>query len=110
MVATRLPENVVRDKVYHHATVRIDGTLYVNCTFDECKLVFKGEEAFGFEGCNLIRCEWAFDGPAETVLLFLASLYRMGPEGKDLVEGIFQSIRSGDVFQGYLLPNQYAVR
>jgi hypothetical protein len=104
MTTARLPDRIVENRTYKDQTVRIDGTLFVRCRFDNCKLIFKAQDLVGFDHCDLIECQWVFDGPAENALLFLSALYRLGPAGQDLVEGIFQSVRTGEVFQGSLLP------
>jgi hypothetical protein len=63
----------VKGKVYRQETVRLDGKLFLNCSFDDCLLGYGGE-----------RCEWEptrfanrrvrLDGPANNTIQVLQGL------------------------------------
>lgn len=82
--------------MYQRSVVQLDGTDFRNCTFDNCRLVFRGERPTGLVGCTFINVTWAFDGSAATTLAFLSALHAGGGTGgKELVERTIASIRDG---------------
>jgi hypothetical protein len=98
------------DRTFIGSFVELDGNEFERCTFIQSKLVFSATASVSFESCVFDRCEWVFDGPAETMLFFLSALYRgLGPEGERLVEAIFESIRSGTVGDKITKPPFVAV-
>lgn len=105
MVAVNVRDQVIRDEHYRRQIVYLDDTVFINCIFDDCKLIFTGRGRVSFDRCTFIFCQWVFDGPAENTLLFLSAIFRgLGEEGRKLVRGIFESIEMGTVDEGHLLP------
>lgn len=105
MAAVAISDQIVQDKHYTREVVYLDDTVFINCVFDHCKLIFTGEGRVSFDRCRFIFCQWVFDGPAENSLRFLSALYRgLGSEGRELVKGIFESIERGTVDEGHLVP------
>ena len=94
------------NKHFTDETVRIDVDEFENCRFTECRIVFTGAGPAKFANCIFDQCQWVFDGPAENTIQYFAALYNgLGPGGKELIEGIFDSIRKGGVGHGALLPS-----
>lgn len=88
---------------FANKTVEVDNNQFVDCKFTNCVLRFTGAGAVGYQNCVFDRCEWMFDGPAETTIQYLAAMYQgLGPGGRDIVEGIFDSIRQGGIGHGIL--------
>lgn len=97
------PSRMISGTTFDQETVLVDGYHYHNCCFNQCKIVFRATEPVKFDGCVFNECIWEFDGPAENALLYLSALYNgLGEGGKELVEGVFESIRQGAVEQGIL--------
>lgn len=93
----------VDGQTIQNQVVILDGYQYKECTFSRCQLIFSGTGGYGLEGCNISPDSgFGFNGPAQNTLNFLSGVYRSNPNGKALVETIFQSIRAG-------LPPQPAV-
>lgn len=91
----------IKDRVFKHSPVVVEGIRFVRCKFIECQIVYTAKDDVSFEDCNFVECNWTFDGPAEETLIFLSELYRgLGTQGRELVESVFQSIRTGTVKQG----------
>jgi hypothetical protein len=91
-------------KQFTNQTIRVDENEFVNCKFVECRLIFTGAGSASFQSCLFERCEWIFDGAAENTIQYLAAMYNgLGLGGRDIVEGIFESIRQGGVGHGSLV-------
>jgi hypothetical protein len=91
-----IPENLIlnSNNIYEGLRIRLDGNRYEHCTFTNCILEFAGTGPVEFSYNHLINCRWAFAGPAEKTIHFLISIYKgLGPEGAQMVEGLFEQIR-----------------
>lgn len=74
------------------------GMGYKNCTFINCALIITGGGQMRLEGNTFdAACKWNFVGPAGNALNCLKLMYAGGQ--KEVVEQIFQSIRSGALQQ-----------
>ena len=81
-------------KTFSKQRVPLDGAAFVNCTFDECELVYGGGEAPRMEGCRINGGRWSFADAASRTLAFMHGLYHgLGPGGKALIERTFDDIR-----------------
>jgi hypothetical protein len=81
-------------KTFSHASETIDGNIYTDCRFDNCKLVYRGGEMPRISGCHFENCQWQFEDAAERTLVFLRQLYHgMGPGGAQLVEATLAQLR-----------------
>jgi hypothetical protein len=75
---------------YNHQTVLLDGEVFSDCSFAECRLVYAGGQAPQFEGCRFDECEWKFEDGAAQTLQFLKSMWSVG--AKAAVQGIIKDI------------------
>jgi hypothetical protein len=81
-------------KSFSNASETIDGNIYTDCRFDNCKLVYRGGEMPRISGCHFENCQWQFEDAAERTLVFLRQLYHgMGPGGAQLVEATLAQLR-----------------
>ena len=96
---------VVVGKTFEESLIELDGISFEQCRFVRCKLVYGGGVSVDFQDCSFEQCHWIFEGPADRTLVFLSSLYQgFGPEGRAIVEDIFESVRKGTVGTHRLLP------
>lgn len=79
---------------YNNTRLNLDGHEYINCTLNNCELVFRGEQFTTLEGCTFNGCQWVLSGPAKNTVEFLRAVYQAGDWGKQIVEDTFDSIRS----------------
>jgi hypothetical protein len=101
----------VADKQFVGEAVSLDGTAFDGCTFTDCRLVFAAEDSVTFNRCTFVDCNWVFDGAAERTLLYLTALYQgLRPEGSQLVEALFETIRRGRVGEEITLPSRALAR
>ncbi len=56
------------------------------------RIVWKKEHEWQ---CEVKECEFTFAGPAASVVQTMANIYKIGDQGKQLIEGTFEQIRSG---------------
>jgi len=82
-------------KTFTDISIIIDGNSYTNCRFERCEIIFCGAAAVGMKGCTFVDCKWAFDGPSLRTVQFMAALYAIGGDGKQLIEATFNDIRQG---------------
>lgn len=55
----------VEGQTFENQPVEIDGNTYVNCTFHDCMLVFRGKEPFMFSGSRMLgTTNFRFDDAA----------------------------------------------
>lgn len=80
---------------YERTTVRLDNNEFVECSFDECTLLYAGEGPVSMVDCNFLNAQWVFVDAAQQTLQFLHGLYHgMGDGGRKLVESTFDEIRT----------------
>ena len=77
----RLPE--VKGQSFTKQEVNLDGKSHQNCTFNECRLVYRGGPA-RMVSCYISgNCEWKFEDAASYVLQFLQETgWRIIPPGE----------------------------
>lgn len=74
------------------AIERCDGNQYIDCTFNNCQLLYSGGDLPSFVRCNLNETGFIFTGAAGNTLQFLQSMHAggFGP----IVEQIINIIKS----------------
>jgi hypothetical protein len=84
-----------RDETIENKRIVLDGNTYTGCTFRNCYLVFRATEPCTLSVCGFYDCKWVFEGPAQSTIDFLTSVYHeMGEGGRNLVEATFQNVRT----------------
>ena len=78
------------DVIYNHETVALDGELFSDCEFRDCRLVYAGGEPPSFQGCRIDACEWKFEGAAGRTLAHLRVVWNAG--GKSAVQAMIKEI------------------
>lgn len=74
----------------------LDGNEYWNCTFNKCRVIFRGLQGHTLANPTFNGCAWHFDGPAGNTLAFLSAVYGSGADGKRLIETVLAEIRKGN--------------
>ena len=78
---------------FTNETVVLDGNEYLNCTFTNCELIFRGTDGVALHGIDFNGCRWTFEGPAGLTINFMTALYQAGVT--DLIDQTFENIRRG---------------
>ena len=88
--------NQVIEQTFNGVSVNMDGSAYQRCQFVDCTLVYSGGEIPSIENCAIANCSWQFADAAHRTLRFLSAFYiSADPAAKQLVEQVFNSIRTG---------------
>ena len=75
--------------------VVLDFHEYEACTFTNCRFVVLGYWAFALNQCEVVNCEFTFAGPAASTIQTMSTIYHnIGEQGKQLIEGTFETIRN----------------
>ncbi len=70
---------------------------YESCHFTNCRFVILGYGPFSLNQCEVINCEFTFAGPAASTIQTMTSIYHhIGEQGRQLIEGTFESIRNAE--------------
>lgn len=78
-------------EVFENQTVLLDGKRFIDCTFRNCTLEFRGTSAAVFLGRTVVEeCDFPILDGAAATLDFLSTLYTMMPE---YTETMLQQIR-----------------
>jgi hypothetical protein len=71
--------------------INIDGKIYINCSFTNCRLVYGGGDLPGFQSCRLINSVFGFSESASRTVTFLSQAWHGGFD--QMIESIFMEIR-----------------
>jgi hypothetical protein len=84
----------VTKKTFTNSTEVLDGNRYLDCTFEGCKLVYRGGELPHITSCQFNNCSWQFEEAAERTVSFMKHIYHgMGLGGAALIDSTFEAIR-----------------
>ena len=79
---------------FNQITEEIDGNVYDQCKFTQCKLIYRGGGIPRITRCHLDRCTWVWDDAALRTIGFLRGIYDgMGPGGRQVVEEVIAEMR-----------------
>jgi hypothetical protein len=83
---------------FSNEEVILDFHEYESCVFKNCKFVVLGYGPFALNQCEVVNCEFHFAGPAASTIQTMTTIYHnIGEQGKQLIEGTFESIRNAVV-------------
>ncbi|MFN0198296.1 MAG: HNH endonuclease [Planctomycetaceae bacterium] len=89
-------------ETFKKQSIVVDGKKFTNCTFEQCRLVYKGGELPAFSGCNLPSCHWVFDESAANTIRMLHYIYHGFNGGHDwgkrTLEQLFEDVRQSPFF------------
>lgn len=77
---------------FKNITIQLDGSTFIDCTFESCELVYSGLLPVRIAGCEFKEgITWTFVGAASLTVGFMQSLYKAG--ATNLIENTFRQIR-----------------
>ena len=86
----------IHGMTFRNETIRLDGQVFENCTFDHCLLQYGGMGSVSLDDCTYVGCNWALVDAAASTVNFLALMYGAGePALRDLIQGVLDGIRTG---------------
>ena len=78
---------------FRDANVELTGNRFHGCTFERCKLIYRGDISPTFHDNQFKDSVFVFADAAMRTLYFLSNIYHAGPGGHEVVEDTFQRIR-----------------
>ena len=82
--------------VLRDVTEVLDGNVYNQCVFTNCKMVYRGGQIPLLRQCTFNDCSLHFEDAARRTLDLLKGMYQgFGPMGRKIVEDTFENIRRG---------------
>lgn len=76
--------------IFNLETVPLDGEMFADCEFRECRMVYSGGKPPVFDNCRFDACDWRFDGAAANTLAHLKVVWAAG--GKAQVQALIKEI------------------
>jgi hypothetical protein len=80
-----------RKQKFENVTIFLDGSSFVECTFDNCTLIYSGLLPVALDTSSFNNCRWEFSGAAQNTVGLMAALYGSGEQ--ELIEATFDNIR-----------------
>lgn len=78
------------DTIFNLETVPLDGEMFADCEFRECRMVYSGGKPPVFDNCRFDACDWRFDDAAARTLAHLKVVWAAG--GKAQVQALIKEI------------------
>ena len=75
---------------FNHETVSLDGEVFDDCEFRDCRLVYAGGKPPAFTDCRITDCEWKFEDAAQNTLAHLKVVWGAG--GKAQIQALIKTI------------------
>lgn len=76
--------------IFNLETVPLDGEMFADCEFRECRMVYSGGKPPVFDNCRFDACDWRFDDAAARTLAHLKVVWAAG--GKAQVQSLIKEI------------------
>lgn len=76
--------------IFNLETVPLDGEMFADCEFRECRMVYSGGKPPVFDNCRFDGCDWRFDDAAARTLAHLKVVWAAG--GKAQVQALIKEI------------------
>jgi len=85
------------DQVFDGERVSLSGNVFHGCTFKGCELIFDGERSPTFNDNEFIDSTFVFTDAAAKTLYFLGNIFHAGRGGEEIVEKMFEGVRTGEI-------------
>jgi len=76
--------------IFNLETVPLDGEMFADCEFRECRMVYCGGKPPVFDNCRFDACDWRFDDAAANTLAHPKVVWAAG--GKAQVQALIKEI------------------
>ncbi len=84
----------ITKQTFQDTTEILDGNQYIECTFNNCQIIYRGGAIPSIQGCQFNDCRWNFEEAAERTLQFMRAIYHgMGANGPQMIESAIDAIR-----------------
>ncbi len=93
-------------KHFVNSNVVLDGSEFIDCTFNKVSLIYRGGEPPTITGCEFAETQFIFEGCASKTIAFMTALYHGGFQ--PIIEGTIQNIRK-NFNTTRNIPNDFSV-
>jgi hypothetical protein len=85
--------SIISSQNFSGTRLKVDGTLFEKCHFDNCTLVYSGGELPQFRGCTMTQIQFALDGPAARTAAYIRTTFQAGAGAvvRDWLPELFRS-------------------
>lgn len=96
-----------QDETFIGDPIELGENQFINCTFDDCRLIYDGSPGARIENCSFDQTRLELTGEAGNTLSFLQNIYHgFGEDGQAVVENLFDQIRQGRIGEGDMPPRE----
>src|SRR5258708_30347960 len=89
----RMKQNYFQSQTFRNESVELSGNRFHGCTFEKCKLIYRGDISPTFKDNQFIDSVFEFADAAMRTIYFLSGMYHAGNGGREVVEDTFEPIR-----------------
>src|ERR1700730_5689922 len=82
-----------QNHTFRNESVELSGGWFHGCTFENCKLIYRGDLSPTFKDNHFIDSVFEFADAAMRTIYFLSGIYHAGNGGREVVEDTFERIR-----------------
>lgn len=80
-----------KNQSFKNSAVELDDNQFFGCTFQKCKLIYRGGKPPSIADCSFTEISIAFEDYAQNTLVFMTALYHGG--FSEIIEATFNNIR-----------------
>jgi len=91
--SSRSEREDVRDRTFSGERVVLDGKHFEDCSFDACRLVYRGGLPPDFVRCDFAAPQFVFEDAAQSTIQLMSAIYNGIDER--IIEKTFDEIRRG---------------
>ena len=85
------------DRFFRDESVDLSDNRFHRCTFEKCKLIYRGDISPTFKDNQFIDSVFEFADAAMRTIYFLSGMYHAGNGGREVVEDTFERIRQNTI-------------
>jgi hypothetical protein len=89
----RMKQNYYQGQTFRNESIELSGNRFHGCTFEKCKLIYRGDISPTFKDNHFIDSVFEFADAAMRTIYFLSGMYHAGNGGREIVEDTFERIR-----------------
>ena len=92
-----MKQNYFQSQTFRNESVELSGNRFHGCTFEKCKLIYRGDISPTFKDNQFIDSVFEFADAAMRTIYFLSRMYHAGNGGREVVEDAFERIRQNTI-------------
>src|SRR5260370_36219714 len=90
-----MKQNYYQGQTFRNESIELSGNRFHGCTFEKCKLIYRGDISPTFKDNHFIDSVFEFADAAMRTIYFLSGMYHAGNGGRGIHAGTFDENRRG---------------